>query len=419
MVYIVVARYDRCGSLPLMTKLNRGSHRRRWIWTLLFILLATVSMVGPTQAVSGLVAASAAVMEAISAALGQEEPAPSAPVAAPNLARSFDELMTPDFTALVGQAPSSPAAEPGDSVPAGQPAAAASAASSQTGTQSSSGYNGGTGSPGYGGGGASRSGSGSPGSGGMGSSNSGAFSQEIAEASSTSESSGPLVTDTLSDNIPGLDQGHVPSVEDDTRAFGPSAPGTGPASGGSPSSDVPPDIDLSIPDNNAMPQPSVPTFSANPPSNGTTPTDSHPVPPAVLDPLLDELDIPSAVARPGTASDQPCRARRRAGSVPDSRTVDVGSSRDRDCGSSTTACAPTRSIIPAALPARDSRTGRRLVAAIHRGRPTTLNDCAAARQGGQRNLAARQRSRRRCVVRSPGTPIASQPRKRAAEGSAI
>jgi len=46
-------------------------------------------MVGPTQAVSGIVAASVKVMEAVSAALGPDTP-PSAPVAAPNLARSID-----------------------------------------------------------------------------------------------------------------------------------------------------------------------------------------------------------------------------------------------------------------------------------------------------------------------------------------
>ena len=276
-----------------MTKLNHGRSRRRWILTLLFILLATVSMIGPTQAVSGLVAASAAVKEAIASMLGPDAPE-SAPAAEVNLARSIDELMAPDFTGLIGPA-SSPAGAPGDVVPLGQSESAASDASSQTGAQSSTVNAGGTGSPGYRGG---RPGSrfGSPGFGGMSnggsSAGSGAFSQEIAETSSASESS-ESVTDPFSDD--GLTSGLVPSIEDDAKAFDPPAIGSGPGSGGGPS---PGDVGLPSPNGNQTPQPSVPTFSANPPANGGGPSDPDPVPPSVLEPLLDELDVPPGIAGP-------------------------------------------------------------------------------------------------------------------------
>jgi hypothetical protein len=247
-------------------------------------------MIGPTQAVSGLVAASVAVKEAISSMLGPEAPG-SAP-AEVNLARSIDELMTPDFTALIGPV-SSPSGASGDVVPLSQSEAAASDASSQTGTQSSSANAGGAGSSGYQGGrrGFGLGGSGFGGmSGGGYRSGAGAFSQEIAETSSASDSS-ESVTDPISDD--GL--GHVPSIEDDARAFEPPASGAGPGSGGGPS---PGDVDLPGPSGNQPTQPSAPTFSGNPPANGGGPSDSHPVPPSVLEPLLDELDVPPTIAGP-------------------------------------------------------------------------------------------------------------------------
>lgn len=52
----------------LMTQPGFGS--RRWAWTFLFVLAGTISMVGPTQAVSGLVTASVTVMAALSRVLG-------------------------------------------------------------------------------------------------------------------------------------------------------------------------------------------------------------------------------------------------------------------------------------------------------------------------------------------------------------
>lgn len=49
-----------------------GSNKRRWVWTVLFVLLATISMVGPTQAVSNLVNASVKVMAELTKVLGGE-----------------------------------------------------------------------------------------------------------------------------------------------------------------------------------------------------------------------------------------------------------------------------------------------------------------------------------------------------------
>jgi hypothetical protein len=60
-----------------MGESDRGSKRRRWVWTLLFVMLGTISMVGPTQAVSNLVSATVTVMTALSRVLGptaQAEP---------------------------------------------------------------------------------------------------------------------------------------------------------------------------------------------------------------------------------------------------------------------------------------------------------------------------------------------------------
>lgn len=58
--------------------------RRRWTWTLLFVLLATALTVGPTQAISGLVSSSTELLQTIAEALGFQDPvsvstAPSSP----------------------------------------------------------------------------------------------------------------------------------------------------------------------------------------------------------------------------------------------------------------------------------------------------------------------------------------------------
>jgi hypothetical protein len=55
-----------------MTERNRFPSRRRWPWTVLFLVVATISMVGPTQAVSGVVTASIAVMEQFQLLLGSD-----------------------------------------------------------------------------------------------------------------------------------------------------------------------------------------------------------------------------------------------------------------------------------------------------------------------------------------------------------
>lgn len=53
----------------LMTQPGLGSKQHRWAWTFLFVLAGAISMVGPTQAVSGLVTASVTVMAALSRVL--------------------------------------------------------------------------------------------------------------------------------------------------------------------------------------------------------------------------------------------------------------------------------------------------------------------------------------------------------------
>ena len=80
---------------------------RRALWTLLFLVIATASMVGPTQAVSGLVAASVSVSETFAELFEEFAGSPAATNGKAKNAKGADHAVTPE---IAGADPSIPSA---------------------------------------------------------------------------------------------------------------------------------------------------------------------------------------------------------------------------------------------------------------------------------------------------------------------
>lgn len=128
-----------------MSKLSHSSNRRRWLFCLIFLLAGTLSLVGPTRAVSGLVTASVVVTEAFTQMLAPETAGSKRPASAASVGQRLDEATTLAFSNLIG-------AEPSESVGDGIEFAAVddrsnNALVSQTTTQSEAGQFGGGGAP--------------------------------------------------------------------------------------------------------------------------------------------------------------------------------------------------------------------------------------------------------------------------------
>jgi hypothetical protein len=75
----------------------KPKHGRRALWMLLFVVIATVSMVGPTQAVSGLVAASVTVSETFSNLFAGEAELPVRNSASPGHSRIIEQALMPGW----------------------------------------------------------------------------------------------------------------------------------------------------------------------------------------------------------------------------------------------------------------------------------------------------------------------------------
>src|SRR5688572_33491951 len=86
-----------------MMRLIHNRSRRRVMLTLLFIVVATVSMIGPTQAVSGVVTASVAVTETFAQLLGGVDQAKPTATSAPQTSFQewFDGALN-DFRQMIG-----------------------------------------------------------------------------------------------------------------------------------------------------------------------------------------------------------------------------------------------------------------------------------------------------------------------------
>lgn len=300
-------------SCGLMTNpnLSGGRSRRRWVLTVLFIPLLTVSMMGPTQALSGVMTASVAVMETFSALVGPDTATPKAPASTRSRPQWVDDFLTPDFTKLsLGADPASSdvgtvgsGASEADAI-AGASSAAASQGQGGAGSVGASGW------PGYGGGavgaGGGGSGLGLGGGGGAPIESLAATDQGLAQELALLDVSAGPPTFALDPGIagdgfvPGGFGGSVPpgGSAADTPPGGsvpgsPAGPGAGELPGGSAGNG--PTLGDSL-----TPQPpaSGPSSSGNPPFPPTPFADGGPPPPIIKDllgdPGAESPDLPEA-----------------------------------------------------------------------------------------------------------------------------
>ena len=284
-----------------MKRLIHNQGRRRAMLTVLFIVLATVAMIGPTQAVSGVVTASVAVTETFAQLLGGVDPPKPKPtsVAQASFQEWFDAALN-DFSQMIGTLPPQGESELSASLDALP--AVTTAGDQSSNTQDSNGF---------GGGGWSGNRSGHAGSSGLGAAGgggghaTGAFAdtpagRELAAMDLALESSeASLGTGSLDDAIiEGF--GGAPLDPMDPVGAG-SGPGSNPGDG-SPSPGVA--LVPAVPANNPS-SPSSPSVAGGPtpsvdsgPTAGASPAPSvNNVPsPAVIEDLLDDLGVPPAAA---------------------------------------------------------------------------------------------------------------------------
>jgi hypothetical protein len=276
--------------------------------TVLFILLATVAMIGPTQAVSGVVTASVAVTETFAQLLGGVDHAKPTAMSAPQTSFQewFDAALN-DFSQMIGTLAPQGESELSASVDA---MPAVTTAGDQSSTQDSSGFAGGGGS----GNRAARStpGSGTSGVGGGGGSSSGSFAdtpagRQLAASDLALESAAASLTAGNLDDAIIEGFGGAPFDSLDPVALGP-GPGSNP---GDPSSI--PGVELVPAHNPFSPSSPVPSLAGDPtpsipggtrPSVNGGPTEGGPPAPpvnnvpsrAVIEDLLDDQGIPATAA---------------------------------------------------------------------------------------------------------------------------
>jgi PEP-CTERM motif-containing protein len=288
-----------------MSNLNRGWNRRRWILAPLFIVLMTVSMMGPTQALSGVMTASVVVTEAFNAMLGNDPPSRSDKPAAPwrPAPQWFDNVLA-NFQELVGDGPAPRTGGVGSTAMENPVAATSSAAAGGTTSQLQPGGHGygAPGWPGHRGGAGSGPGLGSLGAGGgipidsLASTHE-ALAQGIAvrdiESSASMSALDTGIAEEPGAGGSGATGGPGSEVPGGSGASGPGSgagepgsggvePGFGGGGGDLPGLSASPGLQLTPPGSSLEDQ-----------GPGSTPYADGTVPPAVIQDLLDDLNVPN------------------------------------------------------------------------------------------------------------------------------
>lgn len=293
-----------------MKRLIRNQGRRRVMLTVLFILLMTAAMIGPTQAVSGIVTASVAVRESFAQLLGGvDRPRPNATSAPQTSFQEWFDAALNDFSQMIGTLPPQGESELSASVEA-LPALTTAGDQSNNTQSDSSGFGGAGGSGNRAG--RSTPGSGMSGVGGGGGSSSGSFAdtpagRELAAMDLALDSSATSLTAGNLDDAIIEGFGGAPFDALDPVALGPgpgstpgdpsSIPGVALVPSHNPSSPSSPAPPLAGDPTPSIPGGTTPSVNGGPTAGGSPAPPVNNVPsPAVIEDLLDDLGVPPATA---------------------------------------------------------------------------------------------------------------------------